>query len=127
MLCHFENLLVTFFLQTIRILLDDPACELFVFATLFWQSDDDESSRPAVPEIMWLISCKILVFDAKEESSDILATEDICFICVPFVLFNDTEESSKQFKTEKSFETTDEAEEIKEEMMMKMMSNDLES
>ena len=54
------------------------------------------------------------VFDKTDESSGILATEDICFICVPFVLFNDTEESSERFKTEMSFQTTDEAEEIEE-------------
>ena len=98
-------------LQTIRILLDDPTCKLFVVATLFWQSRDDESLRP-VPETMWLISCEIsLVLETKEESSDILATEEICLLSSDFVPFNDKEESSKQLETDESSETADEADE----------------
>ena len=89
-------------LQSIVILLDDPTCELFVVATLFWKSRDDESLS-LVAETVWLISCKIsFVLETKEESSDILATEEIFLSSSDFVSFNDKEESSEQLETDES-------------------------
>ena len=65
-----------------------------------------------VAETVCLISCKILfVLETKEESSDILATEEICLLSSDFVPFNDKEESSEQLETDESSETADEADE----------------